>query len=104
MGKDAEMEVNGAADEQAALKHLLGQKVIIDTPWPLLYIGLLEEWGEHFVTLADVDVHDISQGTSSKDTYANVARKHGVQLNRRKAIIRKSQVVSLSALEDVIAY
>ena len=109
MGQDAEMEMNRpdkpeADAELQAVQHLLNEKVVVDTPWSLVYIGRLTAWSPYFVTLEEVDVHDLSQGTSSKDTYIHTARKHGIQLNRRQVLIRKSQVVSLSALDDVIAY
>ena len=90
--------------ERGVVGHLVGEDVVIDTDCSMTYIGRLVEWGEFFVTLADADVHDIAQGTSTKDMYAIEARKHGVQRNRRETIIRKARVISLSLLDDVIEY
>ena len=104
MGKKPEMAVTPPRNERDEIAHLLGSQVVIDTPWSLIYVGTLTDWSDHFVTLEDVDAHDVAQGTTSKDTYAHNARKHGVQINRRSVMIRMSQVVSLSALNEVIEY
>jgi len=91
-------------EEQNEIKDLIGKMIVLDMKCSLIYLGRLEEWGPHFVTLSNVDVHDVSQGSSNKDVYAITARKHGIQVNRRRVIVRKDEVVSLSDLADVIDF
>ena len=90
--------------EQEEIGALVGSVVVLDTATPYVYVGTLKAWQEHVLVLADVDVHDVSQGRSGKDLYALEARRHGVQKNRREVVVRKSLVVSLSRLEDVILF
>lgn len=89
------------ADE---LKEYLGQDVILDTRGGLLYIGRLEHVGEWFLTLADADVHDLSESRTRKDVYLIEAARYGVKKNRTKVLVRSREVVSLSSLAQVIVY
>lgn len=92
------------SSEREEIAPLIGQLVVVDTASPILYLGTLKEWQEHFVILSGVDVHDTSEGRSGKEMYALEARRSGIQQNRREVTIRKSTVVSLSRLEDVVTY
>lgn len=90
--------------EREELAHLLGREVVLDTRGPLLYIGRLEAVGDCFYTLADCDVHDGSEGGTSKEVYSMETAKHGIRVNRTVVYVRKSEIVSLSLLEDVVRY
>ena len=89
------------ADELAGL---VGSVVILDTATPLVYIGKLEAWQEGVVLLTDADVHDVTEGRSTKDMYALEARRHGVQRNRARVAVRRDQIVSVSRFDDVVLY
>lgn len=82
----------------------LGQNVVLDTRGELLYIGRLEHVGEWFLTLADADVHDLSESRTRKDVYLIEAARFGVKKNRHQVMVRSREVVSLSTLEQVILY
>lgn len=86
------------------IKDFIGAKVVLDTATPYVYVGTLKEWGESFVTLADVDVHDTSAGGSGKDQYVLQARHHGIRNNRRQALVRTALIVSVSRVEDIIPF
>jgi len=90
--------------ERDELAPLMGRVVIVDTATRYVYVGTLKDVGEHYLILADVDVHDTAEGRADKDLYAVEIRRSGVQPNRREAYVRKAQVASLSKLEDVVAY
>lgn len=92
------------ATEREELAGLMGSLVVVDTRSPFVYVGVLKEWGDNFVTLNDVDVHDVSEGRSGKELYILEARRTGIQKNRREVLIRKDVVLSLSRVEDVLAY
>ncbi len=91
-------------DEGEALKGFVGREVVLDTRGPLVYLGRLERVDAHFYALADVDVHDMSEGQTTKERYVLESRKHGIKRNRAAVLVRKAEVVSLSRLEDVIEY
>ena len=91
-------------DEAAEAADLIGREVVVDTRSAFLYLGRLKRWGEAFVELGDCDVHDSQQGRSTKETYAMESARDGVRHNRRRVLIRKAEVISVSALEDVIVF
>jgi len=90
--------------ERDELSEYLGKEVVIDTPSSYLYVGVLADYSNCFVTLRNVDVHDMSDSSSTKETYTMEARRHGVRPNRGVVKIRRESVVSLSLLSDVILY
>ena len=82
----------------------IGKDVILDTRGELLYIGRLEHVGEWFLTLADADVHDLTESRTRKDVYLIEAARFGVKKNRHKVMVRNREIVSLSTLDQVIVY
>jgi hypothetical protein len=93
-----------AASERDAMARLVGSVVVLDTSTPYVYLGTLKEWEEHYIVLRDADVHDTAEGHSSKDLYVLEARRNGVQKNRDEVTVRRSLVVSVSKLDDVVQY
>ena len=98
------MTKSAASEEAKAISPYLSREVVLDTRGPIVYLGTLEAIDGHFVTLADVDVHDMLDGRTPKEKYILDARKFGIKKNRRRVIVRREEVVSLSLLEDVIDY
>jgi hypothetical protein len=80
------------------------ENVVVDTNSNFLYIGKLEDVGEHFVILRDADVHDCRQSPSMNERYIMETKKFGVRSNRKRIHIRIEEVVSVSLLDDVIEY
>lgn len=95
---------NSKSGEKKELSEFIGNIVVLDTSTPILYIGMLESVDEFFLTLTDCDVHDLSEGASSKELYCIEAKKYGVRKNRTRAKVRKALIVSVSLLDDVIEY
>lgn len=85
-------------------RRLVNKKIVIDTNTPYLYIGTLSKVDKDFVVLKDVDVHDIEEGTSTKEKYILEAKKYGIKVNRKEAAILINNVVSFSSLDSVIEY
>lgn len=90
--------------DNEAWTSFLGQVVVVDTHSAFVYLGTLAKVEDHFVTLKDVDVHDRSEGPSTKEQYVMDTKRFGVRANRKEVSIRKTLVVSLSRLDDVILY
>jgi hypothetical protein len=84
--------------------HLIGEEVVLDTRGEILYIGNLEAIGQYFYVLKDADVHDLVHGRTSKEIYILETFKYGVKKNRRRVHVRSKEIVSLSALADIIEY
>ncbi len=82
----------------------IGQVVVVDTTSAFVYLGTLTEVQDHFVVMKDVDAHDRSEGSSTKEKYIMEAKRFGVKPNRKEVAVRKVTVVSLSRLDDVIVY
>lgn len=80
---------------------LLGEEVVLDMDPPYVYVGtLIGEDSQHLI-LQNADVHDLRDTSTTRDLYVLDCRKHGIGVNRKRVYVRKSQVVSLSRLEDV---
>lgn len=92
----------GALPER--LSELTGAIVVVDTDTSFVYIGKLQAADEHFITLDEVDVHDMRESHSTRDVYVLDALKFGVRANRKRALVRLARTVSVSRLEDVTRY
>ena len=86
------------------LKSLIGHEVVLDTRSPFVYIGKLEAVGDHFLTMADVDVYDSSETHTRKEVYAFESRKYGIKRNRARCLVKVADVISLSRLEDIVEF
>lgn len=90
--------------EAEEVGHLIGEDVVLDTRGEILYIGRLVAIAEYFYVLQDADVHDLVHGRTSKEIYILESFKYGVKKNRRNVYVRSNEILSLSALRDIIEY
>ena len=92
---------------EISLDSYLNRRVVLDTQGPLTYIGLLEAYDDRGYWLAEADVHDRHDGHSTKEAYISQVReleKVGSRnVNRRRVFVERHCVVSVSALDDVVA-
>jgi hypothetical protein len=90
-----------------SLHEYLGQRVVLDTASPTIYIGYLEAFDDGGFWLKDADVHDRSDGYSTKEEYINeshqLERSGSQRVNRKRVFVDRRAVISFSALADVIA-
>ncbi|HAA48719.1 MAG TPA: hypothetical protein DCE43_03305 [Planctomycetaceae bacterium] len=89
-------------DPVAGLDALRGQVVVIDIEAPYVYVGTLADFDTHYFVLENADVHDLRDAATTRELYVIETRMHGVRANRKQVLLRRDQVVSLSALDDVI--
>jgi len=85
-------------------KEVIGEKVVIDTNSPYIYLGKIVDCNNWFITLEDVDVHDQKEGRATKEQYINESAKTGIKINRKRVVICKDQIISFSRLDEVIVY
>lgn len=84
------------------LQSFIGHDVVFDTDGPILYLGRLVEVAERGLVLADADVHDCRDGHASKEAYLAEALQHGITINRRRVVVARTIVMSVSRLADVV--
>ncbi|MCW8132481.1 MAG: hypothetical protein KIS92_19190 [Planctomycetota bacterium] len=87
-----------------ALRELLGKTIVVDTDSHYMYLGVLIAADAQYLTLSDVDVHEVTAATLSKERYAHEARQIGVRKNRDATWINLGRVISISRLEDIEAF
>ncbi|WP_437205901.1 hypothetical protein [Planctomicrobium sp. SH664] len=80
----------------------IDQPVVLDVAAPYVYIGTLLGEDHHYLILRDADVHDLRDSSTTRELYILDSRRHGVGVNRKRVLVQKSQVVSLSLLTDVV--
>jgi small nuclear ribonucleoprotein (snRNP)-like protein len=90
--------------DNAAWAPLLGKVVVVDTDSKFVYVGTLARVEDHFLVLENVDAHDSDETPTTKEQYVMECRRFGVNANRKEISVRKSLVVSVSKLDDVIPY
>lgn len=84
-------------------QHLQGRIVVLDLTSPYVYIGTLIRWDPMYLHLQDADVHDLRDTKTSREIYLVEARRLGINSNRKLVMVRIADVVSISALDDVIS-
>ncbi len=80
---------------------LLGETVVLDMVCPFVYVGTLVEGDHHYVALQDVDVHDLRDSSTTREIYVHEIRLHGLAPNRKRVLVQREQIVSVSRLSDV---
>ena len=90
--------------EREELAKFVGQEVVLDCRGDIAYLGRLDRIGDWFLELSDADVHDMESSRTTKEIYVMEAAKHGIKKNRTAVHVRKTEVVSISLLKDVIVY
>ncbi len=88
------------------LERMVGQRVVLDTATPIVYVGTLTEVTDHTFVLANADMHDCRDGHASKEDYVAQAAQlfddHGAA-NRREVVVLQTAVISVSRISDIIA-
>jgi hypothetical protein len=83
------------------LQALVGEAVVVDCDAPFVVCGRLLSASAHHLELADADLHDLREGSSSREVYVLETRQLGVRVNRRRVSLPLAQVVAVSRLQDV---
>lgn len=83
-------------------RQLQGREIVLDVNGMYVYLGTLTDWDEKYLTLEPADVHDLRDTATSRERYILDSRLHGIRTNRQRVHVRWSEIVSLSALEDVL--
>jgi hypothetical protein len=84
------------------LSRLMKEEVVLDTGTPIIYIGKLVELTDHTFVLEQADMHDCRDGHLNKEAYLAETSRDGFAVNRRRVIVMRSVVISVSRLADVV--
>ncbi len=99
------MNKNDEAPSQQpdVIAQLIGQQIIIDVTSPYVYAGTLCEEDHRYLVLENADVHDLRDTNTTRELYVLDTRRYGIRTNRQRVLVQRSEIVSISALDDVLA-
>ena len=83
------------------LESMVGEEVVLDTFSPIVYIGKLIELSSLTFVPEQTDMHDCRDGHASKEEYLAETQVEGVTVNRRRIVVMRTAVISVSRLADV---
>lgn len=84
------------------MDQFIGEEVVIDVEALFVYVGKLTDVAEKTITLVDADVHDLRDSNTTRERYVLDTKTDGVRSNRKKVLISRPQILSLSLLKDVM--
>ena len=90
------------SDTSDALDELVGREVVLDVTGMYVYVGTLAGRDARYLILANADVHDLRDTHTSRERYVLDSKRHGIRANRARVLVRREDVVSISALDDVL--
>ena len=90
------------SDTSEILRDLFNRTVVIDVTSQYVFVGTLVGEDLHYLALEDADVRDLRDARTPRELYVLETKQLGVRTNRKRVLIRRDEVVSISALDDVI--
>jgi hypothetical protein len=84
------------------LDEFLDAKVVIDLISPYVCLGKLTRYDEHYLELKNADLHDLRDTETTRELYIADSVATGIKRNRKRVLIRRTEVVAVSLLEDVV--
>lgn len=84
------------------MQELIGQNVVLDVEAMFVYVGKLADVTDKTVILTEADVHDLRDSATTRERYVLDSKLHGIRANRKNVTVQRAQVVSVSALDDVL--
>jgi hypothetical protein len=80
----------------------IGQVVVIDCSHPYVAIGTLVRATRDYLELAEADMHDLRDSTTSRENYLVKTARYGVGATRGLLLFRMEHVVGISPLDEVV--
>ena len=85
------------------IRELMNQQVVLDVSSLFVYAGTLAGQDDRYLVLEDADVHDLRDTSTTRELYVVKLKRLGINPNRSRVLVRREEIVSLSALDAVIA-
>ncbi|MCI0701257.1 MAG: hypothetical protein L0241_09285 [Planctomycetia bacterium] len=83
------------------LDEFLNEKVVVDLISPYVCLGKLTRYDDHFLELKNADLHDLRDTETTRELYVADSVATGIKRNRKRVLIRRTEVVAIAKLEDV---
>jgi small nuclear ribonucleoprotein (snRNP)-like protein len=84
------------------LEEFLNAKVVVDLLGHYVCLGKLTRYDDHFLELKNADLHDLRDTETTRELYIADSVATGIKRNRKRVLIRRSEVVAISLLDDVV--
>jgi hypothetical protein len=84
------------------LDEFLEAKVVVDLVSPYVCLGKLTRYDDHYLELKNADLHDLRDTETTRELYIADSVATGIKRNRKRVLIRRSEVVAVSLLEEVV--
>jgi small nuclear ribonucleoprotein (snRNP)-like protein len=84
------------------LEELLNQVVVVALRSSYVCLGTLRRIDDHFLELRNADLHDLRDTDTNHENYVAAARTTGVRRNRKRLLLVRADMVSISRLSDVV--
>jgi hypothetical protein len=76
--------------------------VVLDLASTYVCLGKLVRIDDHFLELKNADLHDLRDTETTRELYVAESVATGIKRNRKRVVIRRTEVVAISLLEDVV--
>ncbi len=83
------------------LAGMIGHTVVIDLRSSYVCLGTFQSFDDAFLELVDADLHDFRDGNATREVYVYDSARVGIRRNRARVLVRRDEVVAISALSDV---
>jgi hypothetical protein len=84
------------------LDEMINAKVVVDLVSPYVCLGTLTRFDEHYIEMKNADLHDLRDTETTRELYIADSVATGIKRNRKRVLIRRSEVVAVSLLDDVV--
>ena len=84
------------------LEEFLNEKVVVDLSSTFVCLGRLTRYDDHFLELKNADIHDLRDTDTTRENYVAESVATGIKRNRKRALIRRDQMVAISKLDEVV--
>jgi small nuclear ribonucleoprotein (snRNP)-like protein len=84
------------------LEEFLNEKVVVDLSSTFVCLGRLSRYDDHFLELKNADIHDLRDTDTTRENYVAESVATGIKRNRKRALIRRDQMVAISKLDEVV--
>jgi small nuclear ribonucleoprotein (snRNP)-like protein len=84
------------------LDEYLERRVVLDLASTYVCLGKLVRIDDHFLELKNADLHDLRDTETTRELYVAESVATGIKRNRKRVVIRRTEVVAISLLEDVV--
>jgi len=84
------------------LDEFLDAKVVVDLVSPYVCLGKLTRYDEHYIEMKNADLHDLRDTETTRELYIADSVATGIKRNRKQVLIRRSEVVAVSKLDDIV--